>query len=118
MSKHAFFIVGDRVLHVANASGAGFQYRAQAQVLPAQVQAGPFLHDGAETVLYVSDGVIEVMVNGAAAYVGAGSHVRVPAGTAFGYRNVGDEVARLLCRTAPATPVRDACRITIHLTAA
>ena len=29
MSKHAFFISDDRVIHIANPTGAGFQYRAQ-----------------------------------------------------------------------------------------
>jgi len=118
MSKHAFFITGDRVVHIANASGAGFQYRAQAHVLLPQVQVGPYEHDGAETVLFVSDGTIEVMINGATAYVTAGSHFRVPARTTFGYRNVGDEPAHVLCRTAPAIPAREGCKITVHLTAA
>ncbi len=116
--RHAFFIAGERVVHIANASGAGFQYRAQAHILPPQVQAGPFQHELAETVLFVSEGTIEVMINGATAYVTAGSHFRVPARTTFGYRNVGDDPAHVLCRTAPAAPARDGITITVQSTAA
>lgn len=118
MTKHAFFIVDDKVLHIANPDGAGFQYRAQAHCLPPRNQAGPFQHDGAETVLVVCEGIFEVMINGATAFVGADSFIRIPAHATFGYRNVGDGMGRLLCRTAPANAARASCRITIHLTAA
>ena len=56
MSRHAFFIAGDRVVHVANPSGAGFQYHAQSHTLPPQVQIGPQQHDLAETVLLQAPG--------------------------------------------------------------
>jgi mannose-6-phosphate isomerase-like protein (cupin superfamily) len=118
MSRHAFFIADDRVVHVANASGAGFQYQAQAHVLPPQTQIGPHQHDVAETVLVVKEGTLEVMINGAAGYVAAGSFVRIPAKTWFAYCNAGDEPARLLCRTTPASPVRQGFRITIQIAAA
>lgn len=118
MSRHAFFIAGDRVIQVANASGASFQYQAQPHVLLPQAQVGPQQHDAAETVICVTAGMLEVMVNGAAALVGAGSFVRIPAKAWFAYRNAGDEPARLLCRTAPRLPARDSCKITIHIAAA
>ncbi|MDB5541300.1 MAG: hypothetical protein JWQ89_3027 [Devosia sp.] len=118
MSRHAFFIAGDRVVHVANPSGAGFRYQAQSHVLLPQVQIGPHQHELAETVLVLKEGTLEVMINGAAAFVGAGSFVRIPAKAWFAYRNVGDGPARLLCRTAPALPTRDSVRITIQIAAA
>lgn len=118
MSRHAFFIAGDRVVHVANASGAGFQYQAQSHVLLPQVQIGPHQHELAETVLFVREGTLEVMINGAAGYVTAGSFVRIPAKAWFAYRNAGDEPARLLCRTAPPLPVREGRRISIQIAAA
>lgn len=118
MSRHAFFVAGDRVVHVANPCGAGFQYQAQAHTLMPQEQVGPHQHELAETVLVVSDGMIEVMVNGAAGFVTAGSFIRIPPKAWFAYRGVGDEPARLLCRTAPAVALRDACKITIHIAAA
>jgi len=118
MSRHAFFIAGDRVVHVANPSGAGFQYHAQSHTLPPQVQIGPQQHDLAETVLVVKTGTLEVMINGAAGFVAAGSFVRIPAKTWFAYRNAGDEPARLLCRTAPAMPAGNGRRISIHIAAA
>lgn len=118
MSRHAFFIADDRVIHVANPSGAGFQYQAQPHTLPPQTQIGPHQHELAETVLVVKGGTLEVMINGAAGMVGAGSFVRIPAKAWFAYRNIGNEPARLLCRTAPALPARDGCRITIRIAAA
>jgi len=118
MSRHAFFIAGDRVVHVANPCGAGFQYQAQSHTLPPQVQVGPHQHEAAETVIVVKAGLLELMVNGAAGYVAAGSFVRIPAKTSFAYRAVGDGPVRLLCRTAPGQPARDAFKITIQIAAA
>lgn len=86
--------------------------------MPPQVQVGPHQHEAAETVLVVQEGTLELMVNGAAGYVSAGSFVRIPAKAWFAYRSVGDEPARLLCRTAPPAQVRDACKITIQIAAA
>lgn len=118
MSRHAFFIAGDRVVHVANPCGAGFQYQAQSHTLLPQAQIGPHQHELAETVLVVKAGTLEVMINGAAGFVTAGSFVRIAAKTWFAYRSVGDDPARVLCRTAPAQPARDACKITIQIAAA
>jgi mannose-6-phosphate isomerase-like protein (cupin superfamily) len=118
MSRHAFFIAGDRIVHVANASGAGFQYQAQAHALLPQVQAGPFQHEHAETVLVVEQGTLEVMINGLSTFAGPGAFVRIPAGVWFAYVNVGTGPAHLLCRTAPVPAVRDGLRVTVELTAA
>jgi mannose-6-phosphate isomerase-like protein (cupin superfamily) len=118
MTKHAFFIADERVIHIANPAGAGFQYRAQPHALPPRLQAGPYQHEGAETVIVVCEGIVEVMINGAAALVGAGSFVRVPPSATFAYRNAGSDVAHLLHRTAPANRARQSCKVTIHLTAA
>lgn len=118
MSRHAFFIAGDRVVHVANPCGAGFRYQAQAHVLLPGQQAEAQMHPGAETVLAICEGMFEVMLNGAAGVFGPGAFVRIPAGTWFAYRNAGDEPARLLCRTAPPSGGRYSCSVTFHLTAA
>ncbi len=118
MSRHAFFIADDRVIHVANPCGAGFQYQAQEHSLPPQAQVGPHQHELAETVLVVKEGTLDVMVNGASGYVPAGAFVRIPAKSWFAYRSVGDTPARLLCRTAPAVPAGNGRRITIHIAAA
>jgi mannose-6-phosphate isomerase-like protein (cupin superfamily) len=118
MTRHAFFIVGDRVVEIANASGAGLHYQAKSHRLPPQFQAGPYRHDHAETVIVVEDGIIEVMINGLAGFIGAGSFVRIPANTHFAYRNAGDDVAQVLCRTAPTPTIRQGIRVTVELTAA
>ena len=118
MSKHAFFISDDRVIHIANPSGAGFQYRAQELELFPGAQVDAQRLDVAETVVVIRTGPVEVMVNGAVGTVGAGSFVRIPPQTWFAYRTAGTGVARLLTRTAPAEPAREARRISIQIAAA
>ncbi len=118
MTRHAFFIAGDRVIHIANAAGAGLQYRAQASELFPDEQVEAQKHDTAETVLVIRSGTVEVMVNGATGVVKAGSFVRIPPGAWFAYRNPGNDVARLLSRTAPLAPERRARRVSIRIAAA
>ena len=118
MSRHAFFVSGDRIVHIANPSGAGLQYQAQCQVLLPEAQAPACRRETAETMIVVQRGTLEVMINGATAMVGAGSFVRVPPKAWFAYRNAGRDAAQILCRTAPILPVRETCRITIHIAAA
>jgi len=118
MPQHAFIVTGDKVLHIANPAGAAFPYQATSQVLLPQVQVDPQRHESAETVIVVAQGTLEMMVNGAAALVGAGSHVRVPPGVWFAYRNPSDFPVRLLSRTAPVPPSGRHCRVTVQLTAA
>lgn len=118
MSRHAFFIAGERVLHIANAAGAGFRYQAQPHLVQPGVLVGPHRHAAAEKVLFVRHGTLEVMVNGASSPVAAGSFVRVPRGAWFAYRNTGDVPAQLLSRTSPPCEARDSCRITIQIAAA
>ena len=118
MSRHAFFVSGDRVVHIANPSGAGLQYQAQQQVLLPEAQVPACRHETAETVIVVQRGILEVMVNGATAMVGAGSFVRIPPQAWFAWRNAGQDAAQLLSRTAPVLPVRVSRRITIQIAAA
>ena len=118
MSRQAFFIAGDRVVHIANPCGAGVQYHAQPQVLDSEAPVGPFRHETAETIILVREGVLEVMINGAVGWVSAGSFVRVPVNTWYGYRSSGNRPAQLLIRTAPAQRMRDSCKITIKIAAA
>ncbi len=118
MVRHAFFIVDNRVVHIANPSDAGLQYHAHVVGLPPSVQSEAVRHEGAETVLVVCGGTIEVMINGAAAVVGAGAWARVPCRAVFAYRNVGKEMAQLLVRTAPPSQLRVTRRITLEIAAA
>jgi mannose-6-phosphate isomerase-like protein (cupin superfamily) len=118
MSRRAFFISGDRIIHIANPCGAGLSYQAQAHVVLPGAQVGPHMQELAETVIVVEDGVLEVMVNGMAGRVTAGQFIRIPARTWYAYRNDTDDAARVLCRTAPVQPVREGCRITIQIATA
>jgi mannose-6-phosphate isomerase-like protein (cupin superfamily) len=118
MSRRAFFIAGDRIIHIANPCGAGLAYQAQAHVVLPGAQVGPHTHELAETVLLVEDGVLGVMVNGMAQVVTAGNFVRIPAKTWYAYRNDGRCAVRVLHRTAPVHPHRGGRTITIQIAAA
>ncbi|MGV3491106.1 MAG: cupin domain-containing protein [Devosia sp.] len=118
MSRHAFFINGDRVVRIANPCGAGFQYQAVTHVVAPRSQIAPLQHSHAETVIVVQTGTLEVMINGLEVFVGAGNFVRIPAKTWFAYANSTDAAAEILVRTAPAPAVRDGLRVRVELTAA
>lgn len=118
MSAHAFFFNGDRIVHLANASGAAAQYRAGLRRLPPGVAAATRVEERAETAIVVVHGLIELMVGGATGMMGAGEFARIPPGTHFAYRNAGDEPAELLIRTAPLGTPRPTCRVTIDIAAA
>lgn len=118
MSRRAFFIAGDRIIHIANPCGAGLSYQAQAHVVMPGAQVGPQTQEQAETIILVEDGILEVMINGMSGMVGAGNFIRVPAKAWYAYRNDTDDAVHVLCRTAPAQKVRDACRVTIRIAAA
>lgn len=118
MSRRAFFIAGDRIIHIANPCGAGLGYQAQAHVVLPGALVGPHVQELAETVIVVEDGVLEVMINGMAGLVTAGNFIRIPAKTWYAYRNDSDEAARVLTRTAPVQPAREGRTITIQIAAA
>lgn len=118
MSRRAFFIAGDRIIHIANPCGAGLSYHAQAHEVMPGALVGPQMQEQAETVILVEEGVLEVMINGMSGMVSAGTYIRVPAKAWYAFRNDTEKLVRVLCRTAPAQKVRDACRVTIRIAAA
>jgi mannose-6-phosphate isomerase-like protein (cupin superfamily) len=118
LSRRAFFIAGDRIIHIANPCGAGLSYHAQAHVVMPGAQVGPQMQEQAETVILVEEGILEVMINGMSGLVSAGNFIRVPAKAWYAYRNDTDDAARVLCRTAPVQKTREGCRITIQIAAA
>jgi glyoxylate utilization-related uncharacterized protein len=56
-----------------------------------------------EMLLFVEHGTIELMIEGATGYLGAGEFARIPSGRIYGYRNAGSVNARVL-----SLPVRSA----------
>lgn len=118
MSRRAFFIAGDRIIHIANPCGAGLSYHAQAHVVMPGAQVGPQMQEQAETIIFVEEGVLEVMINGMTGWVKGGDFIRVPASTWYAYRNDTDDPTRILCRTALVQRPRESCRITIQIAAA
>lgn len=118
MSRHAFFIAGEQVLHIANPCGAGIGYHGQPHVVQPGAQVGPHMLEQAETIILVEAGVLEVMINGMTGWVKGGDFIRIPAGAWYAYRNDTENPTRILCRTAPVQRPRERCRITIEIAAA
>lgn len=118
MSRRAFFIADNHIIHIANPCGAGFSYQAQAHVMLPGAQVGPHMQELAETVLVVESGVLEVMVNGMSAAVPAGSFVRIPAKAWYACRNDSGDAVRLLQRSAPTQAPREGCTVSFHIAAA
>ncbi len=95
-------------LHIANASGAGFQYQAQPTSSCPRCRSAPFQHEHAETVIVVKEPARGDGQRHGRLRQRRRRFVRVPAGMHFAYRNAGDDPARVLCRTAsrPGRPRR------------
>ena len=118
MCGKAFFIADDRIISVANASGAGTQYRAMPVVLQPGDGVEPRRLASAETTIVVETGTVEVMVNGAVSFVAAGSFAKIPQGVWFAYINAGASPAHLLVRTSPPPAHRESCRVKLQIAAA
>ena len=53
-------------------------------------------------MFYLVDGQVSVTVDGATTAASSGYFVHIPRGVAHGYRNVGDQVAKILAVFTPA----------------
>lgn len=96
MTQAAYFISRDRALRVANDNGA---LPLNVRHLPPQMRAGMQRTGLSEIVLFVEEGIVEFMIGGASGIVTSGGFVRIPAETAYSYRNAGDDTARLITRS-------------------
>jgi mannose-6-phosphate isomerase-like protein (cupin superfamily) len=105
MAIKALVSFGNRAYPVANDVHNRSAYRAEAKILPPEVMIASRV-EASDTLLFVERGLLEVMVDGAAAFVRKGDFVRVKAGSTYGYRNAGSDIARVL--TAPETAVEPA----------
>lgn len=101
MSRHAFFVYDDQIYHVANPCGAGLNYQARETVLSPGELTAPGQHPGSETVVFVSEGQLDLMVNGASATLGAGQFARIRPGHWFAMRNSDYRLTKVLVRVAP-----------------
>jgi quercetin dioxygenase-like cupin family protein len=96
MPASAYFVSPNRAVRVANDNGP---VPLNVHHLPPMVQVGLRRNPLGEMLLFVEEGIVEFMINGAAGIVSAGGYVRVPADTPYAYRNAGDDAARLVSRT-------------------
>jgi mannose-6-phosphate isomerase-like protein (cupin superfamily) len=118
MSRHAFYVYGDRVCHIANPCAAGVNYHARERVLTPGELTSPGQHPSSETVIVVTEGQLELMVNGASAAIGAGQFVRIQPGHWFAMRNSDYRLARVLVRVAPLPASPPSRRIMVEIAAA
>ena len=112
MSK-SFILAGNQIVFIANTDGCDLRYRAHSHTVPPQVQVAARTNERSETVFVVEQGTLEFMIGGAVGYVASGGFVRVPAGVAFGYRNIGEDAAHILSRCI--APTRISCKVTIEV---
>jgi glyoxylate utilization-related uncharacterized protein len=95
MTQSAYFVSRNRAIRVANDNGP---IPLNVHHLPPMMQAGIRRNGLSEMVLFVEEGIVEFMIGGAAGIVSQGGFVRIPAETAYSFRNAGDETARLVTR--------------------
>ncbi len=62
----------------------------------------PHIHHNEDEVFYLLEGELELMVEGRASVVGAGTFVNIPQGTLHTFRNAGTTTARFLGMVAPS----------------
>ena len=109
MSRHAFFVYDDQIYHIANPCGAGLTYQARERVLTPGELTSTDHHPTSQTVIVVTEGVVDLMVNGASASIGPGQFARIRPGHWFAMRNSDYRLAKVLVRIAPepaGTPSR------------
>lgn len=100
MTQSAYFVSRNRAIRVANDNGP---IPLNVHHLPPMMQAGIRRNGLSEMVLFVEEGIVEFMIGGAAGIVSQGGFVRIPAETAYAFRNAGDETARIVSCTDSQT---------------
>ena len=118
MSRHAFFVYDDHVYHIANPCGAGVNYHARKRVLTPGELTAPSQHSTSETLIVVTEGQVDLMVNGASAMLGAGQFARIRPGQWFAMRNSDYRLAQVLVRVAPLPASAPPRRILVEIAAA
>ena len=118
MTISALFVGGKQVLPAANDVPADSPYRARPHVIMPGGQT-PFMRNKeAETLLFVEQGVVEVMINGGVHLVGRGESARITRGLIYAYRNAGSANARLYSAAIdPAEPNASALNVTVEIAA-
>jgi mannose-6-phosphate isomerase-like protein (cupin superfamily) len=98
MTQNAYFVSRDRAIRIANDNGPA---PLNVHHLPPMMQAGIRRNGLSAMVLFVEEGIVEFMIGGAAGIVSQGGFVRIPAETAYSFRNAGDETVRLVSHIEP-----------------
>jgi glyoxylate utilization-related uncharacterized protein len=103
MPNKAILRTADDVVAVANDVAAHSRYRATAHVVPVEGQSAAQTA-AVDMLLFVDRGAVEMMLEGATSYLGAGGFAQIPAGHTLAYRNAGTITARVLIRPLAQDP--------------
>jgi mannose-6-phosphate isomerase-like protein (cupin superfamily) len=116
MTVRALFVAGSHVTPVANDVPVNSPYRASVRVLSPGETSPAVSEENAEVLLFVERGTIELMVRGASFPLGKTQTARIPPGTLFAYRNIGNTDARVSHAMIPPKAKSD-CPTTVTVAA-
>lgn len=103
MASKGILRTDDRVLPVANDVAKDSPYRAEGHRIDPDGTTAAKRNARSEMLLFVENGTLELMIEGAIGHLSAGEFARIPAGRTYAYRNAGSVNARVL-----SLPVRQA----------
>jgi mannose-6-phosphate isomerase-like protein (cupin superfamily) len=101
MTTRALVVAGTLVMPAANDVPADSPYRASVRILAPGEITPVMQNDEAEMLLLVERGSVELMVGGASFPLLKAQVARIPAGTAYAYRNNGTTDARVASAKVP-----------------
>jgi len=97
---HRYHLFGNVLTFLARPSAGSAFLMSECRSMPG-AGAPPNLHPEDGEGFFVLEGRYEFMVDGAVRVVGPGEYVAIPTGAAHAFRNVGEDVARMLIVNAP-----------------
>jgi mannose-6-phosphate isomerase-like protein (cupin superfamily) len=97
------WVLGDLYEFKATGEDTGGMFALwETTIPPGNPGPPPHIHHNEDEVFYLLEGELELMVEGRASVVGAGTFVYIPKGTLHTYRNAGTRPARFLGMVAPS----------------
>jgi glyoxylate utilization-related uncharacterized protein len=103
MPSKAILRTGSDVVAAANDVSAYSPYRAAAHIVPVEGQSPARMASG-DMLLFVDRGTVEVMIEGATSFLGAGQFAQIATGHTYAYRNAGSITAHVLIRPIAQEP--------------
>src|SRR4051812_19152954 len=95
-------VVGDVYRFLATGEDTNGRYASWEAIVPSGGGPPPHVHSREEEGFYVLEGEITLDVNGERVVAKAGTFVNMPVGMPHGFKNEGDQPAKMLISVAPA----------------